>query len=117
MIVVEGMPTRVKEKRKGDGRRTTYIAAFIPAALFIGLIVFLLAQPPGPANPSIPSRAIVGAEAPDFTLRIITPEGLSDETFTLSSARGRVVFLDFAWWRCPHCNKCSKKMLICTLSK
>jgi thiol-disulfide isomerase/thioredoxin len=98
---------RAREKRgreRGGWRRATYIAAFIPAALFIGLIAFLLAQPLGPANPGISERAVVGAEAPDFTLRIITPEGLSDEAFTLSSARGRVVFLDFAWWRCPHCN-------------
>jgi len=41
---------------------------------------------------------------PSFLGFSLRPRGLSDEAFTLSSARGRVVFLDFAWWRCPHCN-------------
>lgn len=102
------MPPRAKERRgraRGNGgRKITYIAAFIPAALFVGLIIFLLAQPPQRINPTTLTRANSGAEAPDFSLRKLTPQGLSEETFTLSSARGKVVFLDFAWWRCPHCN-------------
>jgi len=60
MMVVEGIPTRAKEKRgrdRGDGRKATYIVAFIPAALLIGFTIFLLAQPPQPINPAILTRA------------------------------------------------------------
>lgn len=85
--------------------RLGYLVAFIPAAVFVGLIVFLLSQPP--AAPPVPTVTTTGTEsgvsAPDFVLRKLTPEGLSSETFTLSSTRGRVVFLEFSWWRCPHC--------------
>ncbi|GBC71703.1 Thiol-disulfide oxidoreductase ResA [Candidatus Calditenuaceae archaeon HR02] len=98
-----------KKGRKGasvrGGRlRFSHIVALIPAVVFIGLIVFLFLQPA--AQPPITkiTSSNEGGEAPDFVLRRITPNGLSDETFILSSTRGRVVFLDFAWWRCPHCN-------------
>jgi len=98
-----------KKDRRGTGARKersrlSYILAFLPAVLFVGLLVFLLSAPP--TTPPVTSITSAGekGEAPDFVLRRLTPNGLSDETFTLSSARGRVVFLDFAWWRCPHCN-------------
>ncbi len=91
-------------RARGRRHRFSYIVALIPAVIFVGLIVFLLSQPAAqPPITKITSTA-EREEAPDFVLRRLTPNGLSDETFTLSSTRGRVVFLDFAWWRCPHCN-------------
>ncbi|MCS7145831.1 MAG: TlpA disulfide reductase family protein [Nitrososphaerota archaeon] len=96
---------------KKRSSRLTYLAAFLPAAFFVGLIIFLLLQPPAAPPPSpttatqtSPTRpANGGVEAPDFMLRRLTPEGLSSDTFTLSSARGKVVFLEFLWWRCSYC--------------
>jgi peroxiredoxin len=105
---VATMPSKARGRggatRRGGRRKIAYIAAFAPAALFVGLIVFLLAQPPQPLNPTTLTESASGAQAPDFTLRKLTPQGVSDETFTLSSLRGRVVFLDFAWWRCSYCD-------------
>jgi peroxiredoxin len=89
---------------RGGRHKLSYLVALIPAAVFVGLIVFLLSQPAAQPPITQVSPTAERKEAPDFVLRKLTPNGLSDETFTLSSARGRVVFLDFAWWRCPHCN-------------
>ncbi|MEM0444545.1 MAG: TlpA disulfide reductase family protein [Nitrososphaerota archaeon] len=91
-------------KRKSRAR-FSYIIAFLPAAVFVGLIVFLLLQPPtAPPPVSTLTQVTNRGAAPDFTLNKLTAEGLSEEKFTLSSTRGKVVFLDFSWWRCPHCN-------------
>jgi len=41
--------------------------------------------------------------APDFTLPIVGPGGLTGQTLTLSSLRGKVVLLEFMEPWCPHC--------------
>jgi len=55
-------------------------------------------------NPLRTGVRTVPEVAPDFKLKVITPEGLTDREFTFSSTRGSVVFLDFAFSWCPHCN-------------
>ncbi len=92
------------KKRGNEGSRWVTIAAFIPAVLLVGLIAYLLSIPPAPLPQG--SRTTQGsmAEAPDFKLRVITQDGLTDREFTFSSTRGSVVFLDFVFSWCPHCN-------------
>jgi len=41
--------------------------------------------------------------APDFTLPVVNAGGLTGQTVTLSSFRGRVVLLEFMEPWCPHC--------------
>jgi len=41
--------------------------------------------------------------APDFTLSVVGPNGLTGQTVTLSSFRGKVVFLEFMEPWCTHC--------------
>ncbi|MEM0481943.1 MAG: TlpA disulfide reductase family protein, partial [Nitrososphaerota archaeon] len=100
------MPKRGKKGPgvRGGRHRLSYLIALIPAVVFVGLIVYLLSQPTTQPPVTQITSIVEKGKAPDFVLRRLTPNGLSDETFTLSSTRGKVVFLDFAWWRCPHCN-------------
>lgn len=41
--------------------------------------------------------------APDFTLHVVTADGLSAQTTSLSSYQGKVVVLEFMEPWCPHC--------------
>jgi thiol-disulfide isomerase/thioredoxin len=59
---------------------------------------YVISQPLG--NP-----ATVGEVAPDFTLRVVTSAGLSDQTVTLSSLRGKVVVLEFMLSTCHYCQE------------
>ena len=43
--------------------------------------------------------------APDFTLPIVSSSGLTGQTATLSSFRGKVVVLEFMEPWCPHCQR------------
>lgn len=54
-----------------------------------------------------PSRepGSVGEVAPDFTLPVVTSSGLSNQTVTLSSFRGKVVFLEFMVSWCRVCQQ------------
>lgn len=43
--------------------------------------------------------------APDFTLPVVGANGLTGQTATLSSFRGKVVLLEFMEPWCPHCQR------------
>ncbi|MEM0455467.1 MAG: TlpA disulfide reductase family protein [Nitrososphaerota archaeon] len=94
-------------KRKGRTKsepRWYITIAFVPAMLLVALLAYLLSIPPAPVSPPTQTTTGPQAEAPDFKLKVITPDGLTDREFTFSSTRGSVVFLDFAFSWCPHCN-------------
>jgi len=94
-----------RRQRKKEGSRWVTVVAFIPAFLLVGLLAYLLSVPPAPLpSGSGTTEGLPAAEAPDFKLRIITPEGLTEREFAFSSTRGSVVFLDFVFSWCPHCN-------------
>jgi thiol-disulfide isomerase/thioredoxin len=61
-------------------------------------VAYVISQPPRQA-------AGIGENAPDFTLRVVTVTGLSDQTVTLSSLRGKVVFLEFMISWCHVCQE------------
>jgi len=93
-------------QRQGRGRRTfIYLAASLPTALFVALLTALLLQPPAAPPVANITQVTERGEAPDFVGKRLTPQGLSGEEFRFSSTRGRIVFLEFAWWRCPVCNR------------
>jgi len=50
-----------------------------------------------------PTPAPVGSGAVDFTLPAVGQNGLTGQTVTLSSFRGKVVLLEFMAPSCPHC--------------
>ncbi|MEM1944375.1 MAG: TlpA disulfide reductase family protein [Nitrososphaerota archaeon] len=94
--------SRNKPKKRSSLRS---ILPVIPAAALVILIVFLVASPPQqPATTATATTATQGAQAPDFTLRMIDANGLTQQIFTLSSVRGRVLFIDFIHEWCVHCN-------------
>ncbi len=77
-----------------------------------GLVIIVLAiwgvysftQPSQPTQTTTASvRTTTGSGAPDFTLPIVGPNGLTGQMASLSSFRGKVVLLEFMEPWCPHC--------------
>ena len=61
---------------------------------------------PTPSSSSLSvtfSSTSLSGGAPDFTLPIVSSNGLTGQTATLSSFRGKVVLLEFMEPWCPHC--------------
>ena len=96
------MPKKKPQKVRNPLRT---IIPIIPALALIILIVFLVTSPPQPTSGTTQTTtATQGEQAPDFTLNIINSDGLTQQTFSLSSVRGKVVFVDFIHEWCVHCN-------------
>ena len=66
--------------------------------IFLAAVAYIVSQPPRQA-------AGIGENAPDFALNVVTATGLSDQTVTLSSLRGKVVFLEFMISWCQVCRE------------
>jgi thiol-disulfide isomerase/thioredoxin len=52
---------------------------------------------------SVSTSVTTGGLAPDFTLPVVGPNGLTGQTLTLSAFRGKVVLLEFMEPWCLHC--------------
>lgn len=80
----------------------------IPVIVLIAVwVVYSVMQPgtgPQQTTTSVSTPTQSGS-APDFTLPIVGPNGLTGQSVTLSSLRGQVVFLEFMEPWCPHCQK------------
>jgi len=79
----------------------------IPIIIIVAIwVVYSIMQPTAPGSPTT-STQVTGstgtAGAPDFTLPVVTSSGLTSQTLTLSSFRGKVVLLEFMEPWCPHC--------------
>ena len=96
--------SRVKARKKSrvakSGRpRGKGILVFAAAVLVVLVTVaYVLSQSPREA-------ASGGEFAFDFTLKVVTETGLSDQTVTLSSLRGKVVVLEFMVSWCHVCQQ------------
>jgi len=97
------MPTsKPGASRKNSFSRSEKIA--IPIIIIIAIwVVYSLSQPAVPSShtTSIQTTGTLGAT--DFTLPVVSSSGLTGQTLTLSTLRGRVVLLEFMEPWCPHC--------------
>jgi thiol-disulfide isomerase/thioredoxin len=80
----------------------------IPIILVIAVWAVYSALNPGPAGSTSLSNSVStsisqSGLAPDFTLPVVGPNGLTGQTVALSSFRGKVVLLEFMEPWCPHC--------------
>lgn len=81
----------------------------IPIIIVIAVWAVYSALNPGtPAGSSSLSNSVTTSVsqsglAPDFTLPVVGPNGLTGQTVTLSSFRGKVVLLEFMEPWCPLC--------------
>ncbi len=102
-----------KPSKKERTSKLSYLFALLPVIIFVGFVVLFLTmqqQPPGQTVPTTQTTTVETSRtsyqaAPDFTLRIITKDGLTDEKFTLSSTRGKVVFMEFIMSWCSVCDR------------
>jgi thiol-disulfide isomerase/thioredoxin len=88
--------TKVTKPDRSRGRRVLVFVVILIVSLVA--VAYVISQPPRQA-------AGIGENAPDFSLPVVTVTGLTDQTVTLSSFRGKVVFLEFmiSWCRvCPE---------------
>ncbi|MCS7118106.1 MAG: TlpA family protein disulfide reductase [Thaumarchaeota archaeon] len=101
---------RKRLKKRTESRGRDLIIAFIPAAILVGLLVYLISQPVSPTLTTQQRTITQGETVPDFTGKVLTPDGLTDRNFALSEYKGSVIFLDFVFSWCPHCNNMAPKI-------
>ena len=104
--------TRVYDKasppKKGHAVSKWEIVALVLVVL-VGIWAvysYVLAPPSSPSSTlsnSVSTTVSQAGLAPDFTLPVVGPNGLTGQTLTLSVFRGKVVFLEFMEPWCPHC--------------
>jgi len=100
-----------KKKTKQVRSPFRSLIPIIPAVALIALIVFLVTSPSQtPVGTTTATTASQGGQAPDFTLKIINSDGLTQQTFSLSTVQGRVIFMDFMHEWCVHCNNMAETL-------
>jgi len=79
----------------------------IPIIIIIAIwVVYSLSQPTTiPNTPTTMTQVSGHPAASDFSLPVVSGGGLTGQTVTLSSFRGKVVLLEFMEPWCPHCQK------------
>jgi len=94
-----------KTARKSGFSKSEKIA--IPIIIIIAIwVVYSIMQPAAPSSPTTPTLTTNSSGtsgAPDFTLPAVSSGGLTGQSLTLSSFRGKVVLLEFMEPWCPHC--------------
>jgi len=90
------------ERKKG---LSGWEKAGIPFIILIVVwVVYSVTQPSASIQPHTTTSSISGGSyAPDFTLPVVGPSGSTGGSVSLSSLRGKVVFLEFMEPWCPHC--------------
>jgi thiol-disulfide isomerase/thioredoxin len=95
----------VAKKRQGLSK---WEKIAIPIIIIVALwSVYSFTQPAPPASSSLTNSVTTSITqsglAPDFTLPVVGPNGLTGQSLTLSAFRGKVVLLEFMEPWCPHC--------------
>ena len=94
----------VAKKRQG---LSTWEKVAIPLIIIIalwGVYSYVIVPPPPVTSISVSvSTTVTSGLAPDFTLPVVGPNGLTGQTLTLSAFRGKIVLLEFMEPWCPHC--------------
>jgi len=92
-------PSKVRkreERRKGKGLGLGGWIAIIVIVLIVVWAAYSLSQPTQP-------QPTLSGGAPDFTLPVVGPSGLTGEKVSLSSFHGKVILLEFMVPQCVHC--------------
>jgi thiol-disulfide isomerase/thioredoxin len=94
------MSTRSKKTRK---RKEKGVSS---GEIIVGLVILVIAiwgvySLTQPGSQTTTTSSLSGA--PDFSLPVVGPNGLTGKTISLSSFRGKVVLLEFMVPWCPHC--------------
>lgn len=97
---------RLSQIKRWKFSRAEKIAA--PLLIIIAVwTIYSFAQPssisPKVTYSSSTSSLSHSNNVPDFTLPVVDKDGLTGQTITLSSFRGKVVLLEFMEPSCPHC--------------
>jgi thiol-disulfide isomerase/thioredoxin len=89
---------KLKTTKSGSSQRRGVLvfAAVVVVVLLVG--AYIVSQPPR-------EPGSIGDIAPDFSLPVVTSSGLSGQTLTLSSLRGKVVVLEFMVSWCHVCQQ------------
>lgn len=75
-----------------------------PVIVFLAIWVVYSVMQPGPAGPPQTTAVLTtSGSAPDFTLPVVGSNGLTGQSVSLSSFRGKIVLLEFMEPWCPHC--------------
>jgi len=91
-----------KPQKKGISAKEAVVGLIIIALAVWG--VYSLSQPSQTGTTRTVVSSVTSASgAPDFTLPVVGPNGLTGQTASLSSYRGKVVLLEFMVPWCPHC--------------
>jgi thiol-disulfide isomerase/thioredoxin len=100
-----------KETRKSDRMHLSKAEKIaIPIILIVAVwVIYSVVNPGVPApQPTVTSSNTASSSgnlAPDFTLPVVGANGLTGQSISLSSFRGKVVFLEFMEPWCPHCQR------------
>jgi cytochrome c-type biogenesis protein len=100
-------------KKKQGFSKTEKIAfpiIILIIVIFAGWAYYSSQQPSTGGSSTLPvtsasATATQSGLAPDFTLPIVNGNGLTGQSLTLSSLRGKVVLLEFMEPWCPHCQR------------
>jgi thiol-disulfide isomerase/thioredoxin len=94
---------RIAPKAKGLGRGLKVVIVLVIAIIVIAAVGVLQSGPASLAPSQVGGN--VGDMAPDFSLEIVTEQGLTFQNASLSSFRGKVVLLEFMVSWCPACRQ------------
>jgi thiol-disulfide isomerase/thioredoxin len=88
--------SKVTRPERSRGRGVLVFAAVL--IIVVAVLGYVMSQPPRQAGS-------IGDIGPDFTLHVVGAAGLSDQSVTLSSFRGKVVVLEFMVSWCHVCQE------------
>lgn len=87
-----------KATKPGKPRGKSLLVFLAILIIALAVVGYVMSQPARRAGS-------IGDNAPDFTLRVVDAKGLSDQSVTLSSLRGKVVVLEFMVSWCHVCQQ------------
>lgn len=94
----------MKSKAKGKRERKFSLGDAVIVGVTLIAIIWLASTFAAPHSQTTTTSEQTGG-APDFTLPVVDQSGLTGQTVSLSTFRGKVVLLEFMVPWCEHCQK------------